>query len=146
MFKPDMNLDAINEVYRNANIALLSISNIIDEFEDGPLKKELSLEYESYEKLIGEMSAYMQEKGYEKKEVGAMKKLMMASAIKMNTAFDNTEHHIAELMIKGTVMGVTELCALINNSKVVTDKEIIEYAKKLKEMQETNEERLKKFL
>ena len=100
MFKNDINLDAINEVYRNANVALLSISNIIDEFEDGSLKKELSSEYEGYEKLIGEISAFMLEKGYEKKEVGAMKKLMMASAIKMNTAFDTSQNHIAELMIK----------------------------------------------
>ncbi|MBO5850963.1 MAG: hypothetical protein J6R29_01365, partial [Clostridia bacterium] len=75
-------------------------SNIIDEFEDGSLKKELSSEYEGYEKLIGEISAFMLEKGYEKKEVGAMKKLMMASAIKMNTAFDTSQNHIAELMIK----------------------------------------------
>lgn len=146
MIKNDMNLDAINEVYRNASIALLSISNVIDEFEDCPLKKEMSTQYEYYEKFVGEISAYMLEKGYEKKEVGAMKKLMMASAIKMNTALDNTTHHIAELMIKGTVMGITELCALINNSKVVTDKEIIEYAKKLKELQENYEQKLKKFL
>ncbi len=146
MFKNDMNLDAINEVYRNASIALLSISNVIDEFEDCPLKKEMTTQYEYYEKFVGEISAYMLEKGYEKKEVGAMKKLMMASAIKMNTALDNTPHHIAELMIKGTVMGITELCALINNAKVVTDKEIIEYAKKLKELQENYEQKLKKFL
>lgn len=146
MIKTDMNLDAINEVYRNASIALLSISNVIDEFKDCPLKKEMATQYEYYEKFVGEISAYMLEKGYEKKEVGAMKKLMMASAIKMNTALDNTPHHIAELMIKGTVMGITELCALINNSKVVTDKEIIEYAKKLKELQESYEQKLKKFL
>ena len=61
MIKNDMNLDAINEVYRNASIALLSISNVIDEFKDCPLKKEMTTQYEYYEKFVGEVSAYMLE-------------------------------------------------------------------------------------
>ncbi len=146
MVEKEINQDAINEVYRNANVALLSITNVINELEDCPLKKEIASEYEGYEKLIGEISAYMQEKGYEAKEVGTFKKMMMSSAIKVNTAFDDTAQHIAELMIKGTVMGITELCGIINNSKHITDKTIIEYAKKLKELEETYEQKLKKFL
>ncbi len=146
MVEKEINQDALNEVYRNANVALLSITNVIDELEDCPLKKEIASEYEGYEKIIGEISAYMQEKGYESKEVGAFKKIMMSSAIKVNTAFDDTPKHIAELMIKGTVMGITELCGIINNSKHITDKNIIEYAKKLKELEETYEQKLKKFL
>ena len=88
----------------------------------------------------------MAEKGYESKEVGMMKKFMMKSGIKMNTAMDDSESNIAQIMIKGTVMGVTELCELINNSDKVTDRKIIEYAERLKTLEETYEERLKKFL
>ena len=146
MIKNDMNLDAINEVYRNASIALLSISNVIDEFEDCPLKKEMSSQYEYYEKFVGEISAYMLEKGYEKKEVGAMKKLMMASAIKMNTALDNTPHHIAELMIKGTVMGITELTEILNGHGDGLGEKTKELTKELLDLEEEYEQRLKKLL
>ena len=142
----ESNLDAINEVYRNANVALLAISNVLPEITDVELKKEILEEYEGYEKILGEISKYMTEKGYEAKEVGTMKKFMMKSGIKMNTVIDDSESNIAQIMIKGTVMGVTELCELINNGENITDKKIIEYAERLKSLEETYEERLKKFL
>ncbi len=142
----DSNLDAINEVYKNASVALLSISNVMPEITDVELKKEILEEYDGYEKILGEVSKYMAEQGYEAKEVGKMKKFMMKSGIKMNTAIDDSESNIAQIMIKGTVMGITELCELINNSERVTDKKIIEYAESLKKLEEAYEERLKKFL
>ena len=142
----DSNLDAINEVYKNASVALLSISNVMPEIVDTELKKEILEEYDGYEKILGEISKYMTEKGYEAKEVGVMKKFMMKSGIKMNTAMDDSESNIAQIMIKGTVMGITELCELINNSETVTDRKIIEYAEELKKLEESYEERLKKFL
>ncbi len=142
----DSNLDAINEVYKNASVALLSISNVMPEIVDVDLKKEILEEYDGYEKILGEVSKYMAEKGYEAKEVSMMKKFMMKSGIKMNTAMDDTKSNIAQIMIKGTVMGITELCELINNSERVSDKKIIEYAEALKKLEEKYEERLKKFL
>ncbi len=142
----DSNLDAINEVYKNASVALLSISNVMPEIVDTELKKEILEEYDGYEKILGEVTKYMTEKGYEAKEVGTMKKFMMKSGIKMNTMVDDSESNIAQIMIKGTVMGITELCELINNSETVTDKKIIEYAEELKKLEESYEERLKKFL
>ena len=142
----DSNLDAINEVYKNASVALLSISNVMPEIVDTELKKEILEEYDGYEKILGEITKYMTEKGYEAKEVGTMKKFMMQSGIKMNTMVDDSESNIAQIMIKGTVMGITELCELINNSETVTDRKIIEYAEELKKLEETYEERLKKFL
>ena len=145
MSQRDTNLDTINEIYKNASVALLSISNVLPETENLELKKELQEEYDGYEKLLGEITAYMAEKGYEAKELGTMKKMFMSSGIKMNTAIDNTEGHIAQIMIKGTVMGVTELCRLLNNTEC-SDVNIIEFGERLKQLEENYEERLKKFL
>ena len=89
---------------------------------------------------------YMTEKGYEAKEVGTMKKMMMKSGIKMNTMVDDSESNIAQIMIKGTVMGITELSKIINNSENVTDSKIIDFATRLRTLEESYEERLKKFL
>ena len=145
MSQRDTNLDTINEIYKNASVALLSISNVLPDTEDELLKKELQEEYDGYEKLLGEITAYMTEKGYEAKELGVMKKMFMSSGIKMNTALDNTEGHIAQIMVKGTVMGITELCRLLNNSEC-NDPKVIELGERLKQLEENYEERLKKFL
>ena len=142
----DNNLDFINEVYKNAHVALQAISNVLDSVEDASFKKELLYEYKGYENLISEISAYMAEKGYETKELGTMKKVMMKTGIKMNTAFNDSVSHIAKIMIKGTVMGITELCSLLNDVTEKIDEEVITFAKKLKTLEEQYEERLKKFL
>ena len=145
MRQQDINLDTINEIYKNASVALLSISNVLPETENSELKKELSFQYDGYKNLNNEITNYMKEKGYEIKELGGMKKMFMSSGIKMNTALDNTEGHIAQIMVKGTVMGITELCRLLNNTEC-TDKKAIELGERLKQLEENYEERLKKFL
>ncbi len=140
------NLDFIGEVYRNASVALQSISDVMPEIENEALRNEIHDEYEGYEKFITELTSYMKEKGYEIKDIGNMKKVMMWSAIKMNTAFDSTHSHIAEIMIKGTVMGITELTKIINETECLTDEKALEYAKRLLALEEEYEERLKKHL
>lgn len=141
-----VNNDAINEVWRNAHIALQSISDIKDEITHDGLKAEILKEYEGYEALIGELSKFMNENGYERKDVGALKKAMMWSSIKLNTAFDDSRNHIAELMIKGTNMGVTSLYAIINDTDSAVSAEIKALAGKLKDLEESYADNLKKFL
>ncbi|MBQ3235030.1 MAG: hypothetical protein IJA97_02605 [Clostridia bacterium] len=140
------NLDFINEVLRNASVALLSIKDVTDSVDHYELRNELRSEYERYEKFSDELKAYMKDNGYEIKDVSKMKKFMMWSAIKMNTAADDSRSHIAEIMIKGTVMGITELNKIINDSACVSDEKALEFAKKLLQMEEEFEENLKKYL
>lgn len=140
------NLEFIGEVYRNASIALQSINDVMPEVENEELRNEIHDEYEGYERFITDLTSYMKEKGYEIKDIGNMKKIMMWSAIKMNTAFDSTHSHIAEIMIKGTVMGITEMTKIINETECLTDDKALDYAKRLLALQEEYEERLKNHL
>lgn len=141
----DYNVKAINDVYKNAHIALQSISDLMPSVDDEDIKKELQEEYEGYEKLIGEISAFMAENGLEPKDINPLKKAMMWSGIKMNTMFDNSRTHVAEIMIKGTVMGITELTAMKNESTNLNE-QVVENIDKLLALEEEYEQRLKKFL
>ena len=87
-----------------------------------------------------------EENEYELKEVNPMKKAFMWGSIKLNTLTDDSSSHIANLMIKGTVMGITEMQELINGNSNALDQNIVNYAKELKEMMESYEEELKKYL
>ena len=140
------NLDFIGEVLRNGSVALLSIKDVTDSVDHYELRNELRSEYERYEAFLDELKGYMKEKGYEIKDVSKMKKFMMWSAIKMNTAADDSRTHIAQIMIKGTVMGITELTKIVNDCACVTDEKAVEFAKRLLEMEEEFEQNLKKYL
>ena len=57
MEKLEYNQKAINDIYKNAHIALQSIEDILPQVEDEGLKKELTEQYDGYEKIIGEISS-----------------------------------------------------------------------------------------
>ena len=141
----DYNVKAINDTYKNAHIALQSISDLLPEVQDEDLKNELREEYEGYEKIIGEISSFMKGKKIEPKDINPIKKAMLFSSIKMKTLFNNSRNKVAEMMINGTVMGINELTAMINQD-VRLDSEVSEQIKNLLELEEKYEEKLKKFL
>ena len=133
------------DTYKNAHIALQSISDLLPSVEDDGLKKELTDEYDGYEKLIGEISSFMAQKGLEPKDISPIKKAMMWSSIKMKTMVNNSKNQITEMMMKGTLMGVTELTAMINESQNL-EEGVLELVQKLLSLEEEYLERLKKFL
>lgn len=139
------NAEALNNIYKNAHIGLQSISNISPETLDLDLKEELLSEYEGYEKIIGEISGYMSAHSIKPKDINPMKKAMLWTAIKMNS-IDDSKTNIAQLMIKGTVMGITELTQLINSGESTLDKEVLKFATDLRDLEEKYEENLKKYL
>lgn len=141
----NVNGKAINDVYKNAHIALQSISDVMPSVDCDDLKKELRDEYEGYEKIIGEISTYMSEQKVEPKDIGAFKKAMMWSSIKMKTLMDDSRNKIADMMIKGTVMGINELKAM-ENEKENYDEKVAEFISALLKLEEGYVEKLKAFL
>ena len=141
----NVNGKAINDVYKNAHLALQSISNLLPAVSDEEIKNELKEEYEGYEKIIGEISSYMAEKGVEPKDVNVFKKAMMWGSIKMKTIAGASRNQVADMMINGTVMGINELTAM-KNEKENYDEDVAKFIEKLLSLEEDYQERLKKFL
>ncbi len=145
MLDKEFNQKAINDVYKNAHLALQSISDLLPEVDDEEIKKELQEEYEGYEKIIGEISTFMAENGIEPKDVNVFKKAMMWGSIKMKTMINNSRNQVAEMMINGTVMGINELTAMKNEHENL-DEGVLNLLNKLLELEEEYEQRLKKYL
>lgn len=141
-----VNEEALINIYKNAHIALQSLSNITPEVEDLDLKQELLDEYEGYEKIIGEISRYMKENDIEPKDINPLKKAMLWSSIKMNTLTDRSKSHVADMMVQGTVMGIVELTQLKSESGSVLNEDVLDFADRLLKLEEGYEEKLKTFL
>ncbi len=101
--------EVLAEIYRNSQLALQSISDILPEAEDSDVREELLRQHEEYERIGGKAAILAKDKGIELKNPSPIKKAMMWSSIKMNTMTDNSRAHIAEMMTQGTVMGITSL-------------------------------------
>lgn len=141
----EYNKKAINDTYKNAHVALQSIKDLLPAVKDAKLKKELKDEYDGYSENIREIAEFMEKNRLKPKDINVFKKATMWTAIKMKTMLNSGKNHIAEMMIKGTVMGITELTAMKNESERLTEG-VRERIDKLSELEESYEERLKKFL
>ena len=103
--------EALAEIYRNAQLAITSISDVMPSLEEGDetLREELIAQHEAYEQFSAKAQMLARDLEIELKEPNPMKKVMMWGSIKMSTMTDNSRSHIAEMMAQGTVMGITAL-------------------------------------
>ncbi|MBR4942510.1 MAG: hypothetical protein IKZ28_00625 [Clostridia bacterium] len=139
--------EALAEIYRNAQLALTSIADILPEIgEDEKIREELLLQHEEYEKISARASILARDLGIELKEPNVMKKAMMWGSIKMNTMKDNSRSHIAEMMTQGTVMGITALCSTQGEVSENGDERILSLLEEMIATEEKFEERWKEYL
>ena len=140
--------EILAEIYRNAQLALQSISDIMPQVDDEEVKKELVSQHEAYEQFSAKAAMLAKDRNIELKEPNPFKKAMMWGSIKMNTLTDNSRAHIAEMMIQGTVMGITSLrtSATEASAKAGETDEIIALLNEMIEREEIFEKRWKKYL
>ncbi len=138
--------EILAEIYRNAQIALTSISDIMPEVEDGGIREEIMREHEEYEKVCSEAAHLALKYDVELKEPNPVKKAMMWSAIKMGAANDNSSQNIAQMLIRGTVNGITSLKTTMTDGGKNIDPEVKKLLASLISLEEGFEKKLKKFL
>ena len=138
--------EILAEIYRNAQLGLTSIADILPEVDDEGIKEEIKREHEEYERICSEAATLAKKYDLELKEPNAMKKAMMWSAIKMGTANDNSAQNIAQMMIRGTVTGITSLKTSLTDGEKIMDEDVKKLLKDFIELEESFEEKLKSFL
>ena len=138
--------EALSEIYRNTNLAMQSIEDILPEVDHEGMSKELRSQHEGYSQISSKAAKVAKDKGIELKEPGLFKKAMMWSSIKMSAMMDGSKNHIAEMMIRGTVMGITALRTTQTDLPINPDPEVEKLLSELINLEENYEQRLKEFL
>ncbi len=140
------NEEMLNNLYKNAHIAMQSISDLLPETEDKMMKDELEAEFNGYKQAIDDISCFMEKNELTPKDIGPVKKMMLKASVKMNAAKNSDRSHVAEMMIKGTVMGLTDIYRDLGENEGVTDPDVKVLAQDLATLEECYEQRLKTFL
>lgn len=132
------------DVYRNAKMGAESIVNLLHRVTDEELKSELSLELARYEEFAADARKSLDEMGEEPEEEKMFSRLMAKMGVTMNTVIDKTSSHIAQMIIEGCVMGITDLQKRLNDGGDYGKAE--ELAKKLIAFEEDTAERMRVYL
>ena len=138
--------EILAEIYRNAQLAIQSISDIMPQVDDEEIRDELTAQHEVYEQFSAKAAMLAKDKNLEVKEPNPFKKAMMWGSIKMNTLTDNSRAHIADMMVQGTVMGVTSLRTTASELAIDGTDQIISLLNEIIQAEEQFEKKWKEFL
>ena len=135
----------LNEINKGIKMGMDSISTIAEKVTDDQLKDDLQSEYNQYNEILNDVNAELGKYEEFPKELNPAQKMMGWFDIQMSTLTDNSDSKIAEMLIKGTNMGIIEGVKLLNNNPETTN-EIKNILTNFIQFQENNVERLKKYL
>lgn len=135
----------LNEINKGIKMGMDSISNITDKVQDSELKDLLLFEYDRYNSILNRVNSELKNYDDIPKEVPPMQKVMGYMDVEFSTLTDKSNSKIAEMMLKGTNMGIIEGIRLKNRNPEMapTIKNILD---DFIAFQENNVEDLKKYL
>lgn len=140
-------VELATEMYKNITMGSDAILHLMPKVKDNDMKTYMSAVLGYYEKTASKVKEFLGEHGAIAKEEPMMNKLASRMGIAMNTAMDATSSHIAQMLIEGSTMAITEATRLQHRFEGREGcEEMLTLAQKLCEFEETNIEKLKKFL
>ena len=135
----------LNEVNKGIKMGMDSISTISEKVGDNQFKDDLLFQYDKYNEILNRVNSELKNYDDFPKELPPMQKTMGYIDIQMSTLTDKSNSHIAEMLIKGTNMGIIEGVKLKNHNPEV-EPTISNILDDFIRFQENNVEQLKKYL
>lgn len=143
-----MNKDDIavlRSVQKNTEMAMKAIDTIEPKVYDHELALLLAKTTQKYSDIHQRTVSTLVDGKVQPQKNSVVDNLMLVGGINTNTLLNTSTSHIAELMIKGSNMGITDLNKTLNHHKG-GEKLSMELANELLELEKFNLEEYKKYL
>lgn len=138
-------INIYREIQRNTEMGMKAIDSISDKVFDDSLAKLIAKQSSEYAGIRNRAYDKLLEAGAEPYRSSHMENLMLTGGIYLNTLLNTSTAHIAELMIKGSNMGIVEMNKVLNHNEDAL-REATEMAEGLLSLEAKSMESLKKYL
>ena len=118
----DKHEELLCEIHRNLEMSAESTTAVMKKVKSKELLLLLTEVIMKSTELLNTTVDLMKERGIEPQEISKMKQLSVDAGIMVNTLFDSSDSHIAEMMVKGLEMGVVSLRELVKKLTPSDDK------------------------
>ena len=109
--------EVLQAVFKNVKMAGDSILNIMPKVKDEAFKSDLTVTLSAFEAFASRSTKLLADNGVKPEEEGIVAKTAAKWGTMMNTMRDSTTSHLAEMMVEGATMGVTEMMRLLRESE-----------------------------
>lgn len=115
MNKEDVEL--LNAVRENTEMAMLAIETLSDKVTNDDMSYQLKKQNLRLSGIHDRAVKELLESNARIERKNSFQEIMLKSGIHMNTLFDVSTSHIADLLIQGNARGITSICRVMNRQK-----------------------------
>ena len=108
------NADLLNAVYQNSKMGIDSIDYIFPRIKNNELKKDLASQMAGYLKFMNRVSSKFEDIDGSPNDLMLLTKMPSLAYMKLKMCVDNSESHIAEMMIENSTAGLIEAQRVFN--------------------------------
>lgn len=138
-------IEMLNNIRKTTEMGQYGINSVINYASDTDLYRALKQQMTEYDKICDAADRMLRERAAAGSHVGTMAKVSSEISAAMNMMMSPTASKIAEMMIKGSTMGITKNIKNIHKYDGVSG-DIMMLANKLVATEQDNIEQMKKFL
>ena len=103
------NLQLLNAIYKNVTMATHAIDNLQNKIADPKLLKLMNKQNKIYERITAEAETMAGHICEELTPINPIAKMTSSVSINVKTMIDDQTSHIAEMLIQGSTMGITDI-------------------------------------
>ena len=133
------------EIQKNTDMAMKALDTISDKIFDDQLAMQTARQSIRYSELHNEATKQLVAAKADSYRGNYLSDIMLKAGIQYNTLLNTSTGHIAELLIKGSNMGVLEMEKVLNHNEGAGQK-ATDMARQLIDFETKNIQRLLKYL
>ena len=140
-------VEVLEDIYKNEKMGSDSILKVMPKASNEKFRAALTCQLSGYERFSEKAREMLSERGYKAKEENPMTKLWASIGVAMNTMVDSSDSHLAQMVVEGSTMGVTDTLKLLRESENsgVTEK-TLKMMRDIISFEEKNVEIMKGFI
>ncbi|MDE5804522.1 MAG: hypothetical protein K2I22_16565 [Lachnospiraceae bacterium] len=142
--KPE-EINIYREIQKNTEMGMKAIETLSDKVYEDEFARQISRQSLKYSDIRNRAMNKLLEAKAEPVHSNHLSDMMLKGAVHMNTLFNTSTSHLAELMIQGSNRGITQMCKVLNHNPQAHAMST-ELAKELMDFEEKNINILKKYL
>jgi hypothetical protein len=137
----------MDEIYKNLKMGADAIIQLLPHVKNDGMRSAMTRQLDGYEKYAACAAKYLSAEGIAPKEERWFARLSARVGMAFNTMMDDSGSHIAQMMIEGSNMGITEMTKLLNAYEPLgTAESAVRLAHEVVDFEEHNIEALKRYL
>jgi hypothetical protein len=140
-------VELLSKLHKNMSMGKDSTLDLLEKVRDPKLKSDMTHQLNGYEGFLGKINEHLQAIGEQAKEESLLTKMSAKVGTTFNTLMDDSPSHIADMMIQGSTMGMTDTTKLLRDYESTDASEAtLSLARAIIKFEEENIERMKKHL